>query len=67
MACFMSNGSRRQDKHTWARCGVASLVEADAYSMFLTKLGIVWSERKALHGTLHMERFAVKPLTLSVN
>ena len=26
--------------------------------------GIVWSERITLHNILHMERFAVKPLTL---
>ena len=31
--------------------------------MFLTKSGIVWSARKALHNILHMKRYVVKPLT----
>ena len=35
--------------------------------MFLTKSGIVWSERQALHNILHMKRFIVKALTLLEN
>ena len=35
--------------------------------MLLTKSGMVWSERIALHNILHMKRFVVKPLTLPVN
>ena len=31
--------------------------------MLKTKSGIVWSERIALHNLLHMEKFAIKPLT----
>ena len=51
-------------QHTWARCGVASIVRVDAWSMLWTKSGIVWSERITLHNILHMEGFTVKPLTL---
>ena len=32
--------------------------------MSLTKSGIAWNQIIALHNMLHMERFAVKPLTL---